>query len=72
MKIELSDTEKERFSQWVIENINDNNNIVPPDEGNGDALIFNLVHAIRGDNECYNYTTFQDEELKSWGLGYED
>lgn len=64
--ITLTDEEKIRFSQWVIENIDAN--IVPCDEGNSEALVFNLVHAIRGDHEQYDYQDHQDEEVRSWGF----
>lgn len=65
-KVILTNEEKIRFSQWVIENIDDH--VVPCDEGNGEALVFNLVHAIRGDNERYDYQDHQHKELSSWGL----
>jgi len=65
-KMILTDEEKIRFSQFVIENIDAH--VVPGDEGNGEALVFNLVHAIRGDNERYDYQDHQHDELISWGL----
>jgi len=64
--ITLTDDEKQRFSQWVIENIDAQ--VIPNDEGYGEALVFNLVHAIRGDNERYAYHDAQHAEMKQWGL----
>jgi len=66
MKIKLTDTEKQRFCQWVIENIDER--IVPNDEGLSIGIVFNLVHAIRGDNELYDYHEEQDNEITFWYL----
>ena len=63
-KIILTDEEKARFVQWVIENITDNH--VPGDEGNEEGLIFNIVHAILGDNDLYGYRKEQNDEISSW------
>jgi len=68
--IQLTAAEKTRFSQWVIENIDAQ--VIPNDEGYGEALVFNLVHAIRGDNERYAYHEAQHKEMKQWGLCNED
>ena len=71
--VSLTDEEKARFSQWLIENIDET--VVPGDEGNGDALVYNLVQCIRiGDVEqawtyFYRYLPEQDRELKSWDRG---
>jgi hypothetical protein len=62
--IELTVVEKIRFEEWVVENVT--SNIVPSDEANGEALVFNLVHLIRGDGEQYAYTPEQDEEVNKW------
>ena len=64
--IELTQIEKERFEQWIKENVA--YGTVPNDEGNEDALIFNLVHSIRGDNQKFNYKPEQQAEIASWGL----
>jgi len=69
----LSSKEKTKFEQWIIENIDDQ--IVPSDEGNDDALTFNLVHLLRGDGQKYEYLPEQDKEIESWNLerkGYQD
>lgn len=68
--IQLTDEEKTRFAQWVIENIDAQ--VIPNDEGFGEALVFNLIHAIRGDNERYSYRDEQHTEMKQWGLCNED
>ncbi len=62
--IELTDEEKARFVRWVIENLDDR--IVPGDEGNGDALVYNIVHMICGDRDRYHYRTDQDLEIARW------
>ena len=62
----LSDQEKERFIEWVKSNVDET--MVPQDPANGGALVFNLVHAIRGDNERYNAEPHQDEDIAQWLL----
>lgn len=63
---DLTETEKNRFERWIIENVTAS--VVPPDERNSDALVFNLVHLLRGDEEMYDYLPKQDAELVAWGL----
>ena len=60
----LTAEEKRRFEEWIIANITAR--IVPSDEANGEALVFNLVHLIRGDGERYQYIPMQDEEINNW------
>jgi len=62
--IELTEQEKQRFELWIRENITADE--VPNDEGNGRALVFNVVHLIRGDGEKYDYKPEQDAEIDSW------
>ncbi len=62
----LTEQEKERFIEWVKSNIDAS--IVPEDSNNEGALIFNLVHAIRGDREKYNGSAEQDEAIAQWML----
>lgn len=62
----LTEQEKERFVEWVKSNIDAS--IVPEDSSNEGALIFNLVHAIRGDREKYNGSAEQDEAIAQWML----
>lgn len=64
--MQLSDQEKERFIEWVKLNIDET--IIPDDTNNGGALVFNLVHAIRGDRERYNSEPHQDEAINQWLL----
>jgi hypothetical protein len=59
--------EKARFEKFIIENVSDDT--VPADEGNIDALIYNLVHMIRGDNRRYDYQDDQHKEINEW-FGY--
>jgi hypothetical protein len=42
--IKLTNEQKEIFSQWVRENVG--TDIVPPDEGNEEELIDNLIELI--------------------------
>ena len=62
----LTSQDKERFIEWVKSNIDES--IVPDDKDNGGALVFNLVHAIRGDNERYDAEPQQDEDIAQWML----
>ena len=62
--IVLTKSEKQIFLRWVLENIDET--VVPEDERNGDALIYNLIHRILGDNKEYHYEIAQDEELISF------
>ena len=62
----LTEKEKERFIEWVKSNIDES--IVPEDAGNGGALVYNMVHAIRGDNERYSGKRKQDEDIAQWLL----
>jgi hypothetical protein len=58
--------QSELFEQWIIKNVEES--VVPSDEGNGPALVYNLVHLLRGTGKTYNYLPDQDEELRSWGI----
>jgi len=60
-KFGLTQEEKDTFIKWVIENIN--SDVIPEDEGDSKALIFNIIHRINGDKETYNYLRHQDEEM---------
>ena len=62
----LTEQEKENFIEWVKSNIDET--IVPEDAGNGGAIVFNMVHAIRGDNERYNAEPQQIEDITQWML----
>jgi hypothetical protein len=65
MSITLTEAEKQRFIRWVIENL-DGAAIVPSDEGNDRALLYNIVHWIRGDDDKYDYKPEQDAEIQSF------
>ena len=62
----LSDQDKEKFIEWVKLNVDET--MVPEDPGNGGALVFNMVHAIRGDNERYSGESSQDDDIAQWML----
>jgi hypothetical protein len=65
-KTELTEEQKKLFERWVIENISAQ--IVPADEGNDETLLFNLIHAIRGDREEWDYLCHQYTELYELGI----
>lgn len=66
--IKLTDFEKQKFKQWVIENV-DAYDVVPNDEGLTSGLVYNLVQLIDGNlDDRYNYHPKQDAVLKSWGF----
>lgn len=60
----LTPQEIRKFEDWIIENIDET--VVPRDEGNADALVYNLIHLLRGDVQAYNYLPEQDEEVEAW------
>ncbi len=62
----LSKDEKEKFIEWVKLNIDES--IVPEDPANGGALVFNLIHAIRGDNERFTGESSQVDDIAQWML----
>ena len=67
MPNKLSDEDITRFAQWIIENVDDT--LVPNDEGNGDALVYNIVQRLRFGKERasrYTYLPEQDAEIASW------
>lgn len=57
--ITLTDEEKKKFELWAIMNFSDFD--VPSDEGNVDALLYNLVQTIRGNDTRYSYLEHQDQ-----------
>lgn len=59
--------ERKIFEQWIIENIDET--VVPADEGNGDALAYNIIQVLYYGKKAvmYNYQPQQDEELKAMG-----
>lgn len=65
-KMMLTEKEKARFCAWVVDHVDER--VVPQDENNGPALIFNLVHLIAGDGEQYEYKPHQNAELARMGL----
>ena len=58
----LTDLEKARFEQWIIDNVDES--IIPADERNGAALVYNLIHLLRGDCAKYDYLPEQDIEME--------
>lgn len=49
---------------WILQNVDES--VVPNDEGNGGALVYNLVHLAMKDGKEYHYGPEQDEELEEW------
>ncbi len=62
----LTEQDKERFIEWVKSNVD--SSIIPEDKTNEGALVFNLVHAIRGDKERYESEPHQDDAIAQWKL----
>ena len=60
----MTTEEKLLFIKWVTMNIN--NSIVPPDEGNTEGLIFNLIQLIIGSEERWCYEEEQKENVEEW------
>ncbi len=53
---------------WILENVDASD--VPADEGNDEALLYNLVHLAQDGKEYeqYAYKPHQDKEIKSWEM----
>jgi len=49
------------FISWVLHHVD--SNVVPNDEGNSQALVYNLIHLYLGDGAQYHYLPEQDQEL---------
>ena len=67
MTNQYTDEEKQIIERWILNEIDER---VPGDEGNSDALVYNLVHLCReGQNyRHYNYEPDQDDEINKWDL----
>lgn len=71
---EFSTEERAVIERWILASVD--SSVVPPDEGNDRALIYNLVHLVREggarardtEYQQYEYRTDQDAEIASWGL----
>lgn len=65
----MTDQERTLIERWIIENVNSDD--VPSDEGNTEALVYNLVHKLREGKSYrrYRYEQDQDIELTSLGVG---
>lgn len=65
----LADREKEIVVRWIIDNVD--SSVVPLDEGNGDALIYNLVGLARHGPgyRPWDYADDQQREVDSWLAG---
>jgi hypothetical protein len=53
----------EVIEEWIVKNVTED--VVPCDEGNCDALIYNLIHLLRDGEgyQKYQYAQKQDDEL---------
>lgn len=68
----MTPQEREIFERWIIDNVDET--LVPGDEGNGDALLYNLMQRLRhgkGEEQLYNYLRGQDLEIEAWRFGQE-
>jgi hypothetical protein len=56
------------IERWILATVDDR--VVPSDEGNGDALKYNLIHLLRDGPAYrrYEYADDQDAEIAAWGL----
>lgn len=65
----MTESERSIVVRWLIENVYASH--VPSDEGNDDALLFNLVSlAIDGDGcQQYEYHEIQDRQVEEWRSG---
>lgn len=64
-RLSLSQEQRNLFKQWVLENLT--GDLVPDDEGNQTALLYNIIHWIERDNQRYNYQPEQDKEIEAYG-----
>lgn len=64
----MTSDERKACREWIISTVTADD--VPHDEGNSEALVYNLVHLLMDGREYrrYNYEPDQDAELRSWGL----
>jgi hypothetical protein len=54
------------FINWVINNVDER--VIPADEGDGEGLVYNLIHLFKdGENyKHYNYEEEQNDEIEMW------
>lgn len=66
----MNDLERETIIRWIVQNVDDRE--VPLDEGNGDALVYNLVQLARHGRpyEGYHYKEEQDQDINSLFVRY--
>jgi hypothetical protein len=64
--IPLSAEERARFERWIINHVDAS--VVPADEGNSEALVYNLIHLLRGDGLRFEWKPDQIAELRDLGL----
>lgn len=67
-RMRLTNIQQQIFEEWVVEHLYRLRDVVPDDEGNQDALIYNLVQAIRGSRDRYKGREDQDAEISTWHL----
>lgn len=67
-RMRLTNIQQQIFEEWVVEHLSRLRDVVPDDEGNQDALIYNLVQAIRGSRDRYEGREDQDAEISTWHL----
>jgi hypothetical protein len=63
----MTSEDRAKIEAWILNEVSAA--VVPSDEGNEEALIYNLIHLLRDgrDFEPYSYKPEQDAELASWG-----
>ncbi len=62
----MTHEERQMIARWIMNNVSAED--VPPDEGNSDALRYNLVSLALCDRpyRAYDYKPDQDGELEHW------
>jgi hypothetical protein len=58
----------EDIVRWIVENVDAS--VVPADCGNGDALVYNLVHLAR-DGEDYRPFYYEKEQNREIARGFD-
>ena len=66
-QIQMED-KKEEIIRWLVRNVDAS--LVPGDEGNTEALLYNLIHKVLEDGKIYSYHKEQDAEIEDYCVRY--
>lgn len=53
---------QQKLIKWIVQNVD--SSIVPADEGNSDALVYNMVQLAMNRDERYEYQSDQKDYLR--------